>query len=45
MIEAHFAHRPADKAGHYTEMTYSQMEFDIAIEESFFTTQNMRRIN
>lgn len=36
---------PADKPGHYTEMTYDQMEFDIDIQESFFTTQNMRRIN
>jgi len=36
---------PADKEGHYTEMTYSQMEFDVDIQENFFTTQNMRRIN
>lgn len=35
---------PQDKEGHYTEMIYQNIEFDIAISDSFFTTQNMKRI-
>lgn len=35
---------PLDEEGHYTEMVYKSMVFDIDIDESFFTTQNMKRI-
>ncbi len=35
---------PQDEEGHYTEMVYKDMEFNIDIEDSFFTTQNMKRI-
>ena len=35
---------PADKANQRTIMTYNQIEFNVALEESFFTQQNMRRV-
>lgn len=35
---------PADKDGHKTVMTTQSIEFDIPIEESFFTTQNMKKV-
>ncbi len=35
---------PQDKEGHYTEMIYKNIEFEIDISDSFFTTQNMKRI-
>jgi outer membrane lipoprotein-sorting protein len=35
---------PMDKEGHYTEMIYKDISFDVKIEDSFFTTQNMKRI-
>ena len=36
---------PLDKEGHYTEMVYRKIDFDIEIDESFFTTQNMTRVH
>jgi len=35
---------PADKPDHKTIMEYEELEFDIEIEASFFTRQNMRRV-
>tara|TARA_R100001143_G_C3360805_1_gene135411 strand:+ start:1954 stop:2673 length:720 start_codon:yes stop_codon:yes gene_type:complete len=35
---------PADKPDQRTIMTYDELQFDIDIDESFFTQQNMRRI-
>ena len=35
---------PADKPGNQTIMTTISMEFDINIEESFFTTRNMKSV-
>ncbi len=35
---------PADKPGNKTVMTTISMDFDIAIEESFFTTRNMKSV-
>ena len=35
---------PMDKEGHYTEMITGKIDFDIDVEESFFTTQNMTRV-
>lgn len=35
---------PADQPDQRTILTYQEMEFDIDIDESFFTRQNMRRI-
>ena len=35
---------PADKPDHRTIMTYEELDFDIDIDESFFTRQNMRRV-
>lgn len=36
---------PMDKEGHYTEMTYKSIAFDVDISDDFFTTQNMKRIH
>jgi outer membrane lipoprotein-sorting protein len=35
---------PADKPGQRTILEYETLEFDIDINESFFTQQNMRRV-
>ncbi len=35
---------PADKPDHKTVMEYKTLEFNIDIDESFFTQQNMRRV-
>ena len=35
---------PADRPNQRTIMTFSNLEFDIDIDESFFTQQNMRRV-
>lgn len=35
---------PMDKKGQKTVMTYSNLEFDIPIEDSFFSTQKMKRL-
>lgn len=36
---------PADKEGHKTVMEYESMNFNEDISESFFTVQNMRRVD
>jgi len=35
---------PADKEDQRTIMTYNRIEFNVGLEESFFTQQNMRRV-
>lgn len=35
---------PLEEEGHYTEMVYHSMKFNIDIDDSFFTTQNMKRV-
>lgn len=35
---------PADKKGHKTIMIYSSINFDLPIEENFFTTTNMKKV-
>ncbi len=35
---------PADKQDQRTIMTYNRIEFNVDLEESFFTQQNMRRV-
>ena len=35
---------PADKEGHKTVMIFDELEFDVDLDESFFSQQNMRRI-
>ena len=35
---------PADEPGHKTIMEYRELDFDIDIDPSFFTRQNMRRV-
>ena len=35
---------PADEPGNKTVMTYTNMEFDIALADSFFSKQNMNRV-
>ena len=35
---------PADEEGHKTTMIYDKIDFDVKIDESFFSQQNMKRI-
>ncbi len=35
---------PADEEGHKTILIFNEIEFDIDIDESFFSQQNMRRV-
>lgn len=35
---------PADEPGNKTELIFTNMEFDIPIDDSFFTQQNMKRV-
>lgn len=35
---------PAEKEGHKTVMEYMKMDFDIDLEDSFFSIQNMKRL-
>ena len=35
---------PADEEGHKTIMIYDKIDFDVKIDESFFSQQNMKRI-
>jgi len=37
--------RPVEEEGHLTRMTYQDIEFDIEIDDSFFSQQNMKRIH
>ncbi len=44
LLPARLVMRPVDKEGHETIMEYEALEFNIEIEESFFSQQNMKRI-
>lgn len=35
---------PADEEGHKTMIVYEELEFDIPIESSFFSTKNLKRV-
>ncbi len=35
---------PADKPGQKTVMIFEKMKFDIKIDESFFSQQNMKKV-
>ena len=35
---------PVEKKGQKTVMTYNSLEFDTPIDDSFFTTQNMKKV-
>jgi len=35
---------PADEEGHKTVLIFDKMEFDVNLDESFFSQQNMRRV-
>ncbi|NNF36683.1 MAG: outer membrane lipoprotein-sorting protein, partial [Saprospiraceae bacterium] len=35
---------PADEDGHMTQIEYNELEFDISIESSFFSTKNLKRV-
>jgi len=35
---------PADEEGHMTIIEYKELEFDVSIEERFFSIQNMKRV-
>ncbi|KOH43901.1 outer membrane lipoprotein-sorting protein [Sunxiuqinia dokdonensis] len=35
---------PAEKEGHKTIMTFDKMDFEVPLEESFFSIQNMKRV-
>ena len=35
---------PVEKEGHYTEMRYKSLKFNVDLDKSYFTTQNMKRI-
>lgn len=45
LLPSHMEMIPADKEGHKTVMEYESMSFNEDIPESFFTIQNMRRVN
>ena len=35
---------PSDKNGHKTILIFNDIEFDVGLDESFFSQQNMRRV-
>ncbi|MAO65198.1 MAG: outer membrane lipoprotein-sorting protein [Balneola sp.] len=45
MIPSKMEMIPQDKEGHKTVLEYESMEFNVGIPESFFSVQNMRRVN
>jgi outer membrane lipoprotein-sorting protein len=44
MLPSRLSMVPADKDGHETRLHMENMEFNISMEESFFSQQNMKRI-
>ena len=44
MIPTRMEMVPEEEEGRMTIMTYQSMEFDRPLDDSFFTTQNMKRI-
>ncbi|GAB1453191.1 outer membrane lipoprotein-sorting protein [Draconibacterium sp.] len=43
-MPTHLVMIPADKEGNKTTMIYDKIDFDVKIDESFFSQQNMKRI-
>jgi outer membrane lipoprotein-sorting protein len=44
IMPTHLEMIPADKPGHKTIMVFEDIDFNIDIDESFFSIQNMKRI-
>ncbi|NNF21539.1 MAG: outer membrane lipoprotein-sorting protein, partial [Saprospiraceae bacterium] len=44
MLPSVMEYIPVDKPGHKTVMSYHKIDFDMPIKESFFTTQNIKRV-
>jgi len=44
IIYSHWVMKPLDKPGHETIMDYDKIDFNIKINQSFFSEQNMRRV-
>jgi hypothetical protein len=44
LIPTRIRMEPADKPGEFTEMRHKRLEFDIALDESFFTLQKLRSL-
>jgi outer membrane lipoprotein-sorting protein len=44
LITAHLEMIPEDKPGQKTVMDYLKIEFNIKINDSFFSQQNMKRV-
>jgi len=44
VMPTYFEMIPVDKEGHKTTMEFTKMEFNIPMEDSFFSIQNMKRI-
>ncbi|MBT8229955.1 MAG: outer membrane lipoprotein-sorting protein [Bacteroidia bacterium] len=44
MLPSVMEYIPVDKPGHKTVMSYHKIDFDMPIKESFFTTQNIKRL-
>jgi outer membrane lipoprotein-sorting protein len=44
MLAARMEVTPADKPGHRTVMSVERYDFDVAMEDSFFSQQNMQRV-
>lgn len=45
MLPTRLRMTPQDKEGQYTEMIYQRIDFNVTIEDGFFTTQNMKRLH
>jgi outer membrane lipoprotein-sorting protein len=43
-MPTHLVMIPADKEGNKTTMIYDKIDFDVKIDESFFSQQNMKRV-
>ena len=44
IIYSHWVMKPLDKPGHETIMDYDKIDFNIKINQSYFSEQNMRRV-
>jgi hypothetical protein len=43
-LPTHLEVVPADEPGNKTIVTYEDLDFDIALDESFFSVQNMKQV-
>ena len=43
LVPAVMEMQPADKPGERTAITYQELEFDVDIEQSFFSLRNLQR--